>query len=90
MSDSSIGTIATLLLLMPSIGLSADKEQSLAAPKLSPECEKVRGLVLPNPSEASIRTIPWRTSVLQGLVEAQINDKPVMIYLMNGHPLGCT
>ena len=66
----------------------ADKDKRL--PKLSAECAKVRGLVLPNPSEASIRMIPWRTSVLQGLVEAQKNDKPVMIYLMNGHPLGCT
>jgi len=27
---------------------------------------------------------------LQGFVQAQKNDKPVMFYLMNGHPLGCT
>ena len=90
MKNFGIGTIGTLLLLMPNIGLSVDKGQSLATPKLSTECEKVRRLVLPNPSEASIRSIPWRTSILQGLVEAQKNDKPVMIYLMNGHPLGCT
>ena len=70
--------------------LGADKRQPLAAPKLSAECVKVRGLVLPNSSEASIRTIPWRTSILQGFVQAQKNDKPVMFYLMNGHPLGCT
>jgi len=70
--------------------LGADKRQHLAAPKLSAECAKVRGLVLPNSSEASIRTIPWRTSILQGFVQAQKNDKPVMFYLMNGHPLGCT
>ena len=79
-----------IVLLMGSIGLSADEDQSLKKPKLSAENAKVRDLVLPNQSEASYRKIPWRTSVLQGIVDAQKNDKPVMIYLMNGHPLGCT
>jgi hypothetical protein len=27
---------------------------------------------------------------LRGIVDAQKEDKPVMIVLMNGHPLGCT
>ena len=81
----------SFLLMMTAVTLiGAEKRQPLATPKLSAECEKVRGLVLPNPSEASIRTIPWRTSILQGFVQAQKNDKPVMFYLMNGHPLGCT
>ena len=90
MSHFVTGTIATLLLLVPGIGLYAFQGQSLTTPKLSAENAKLRDLVLPNPSEASYRKIPWRTSVLQGIVDAQKNDKPVMIYLMNGHPLGCT
>ena len=90
MSNFVTGTIATLLLLVPSVGLYADKGQPLPTPKLSAENARLRDLVLPNPSEASYRKIPWRTSVMQGIVDAQKNDKPVMIYLMNGHPLGCT
>ncbi len=70
--------------------LATNKPSALGALKLSDECAKVRGLVLPNPNEATFRTISWRTSVLQGIVEAQKSDRPVMIYLMNGHPLGCT
>jgi len=90
MSKFFTGTIATLLLLVPGIGLYADEGQPLTTPKLSAENAKLCDLVLPNPSEASYRKIPWRTSVMQGVVDAQKNDKPVMIYLMNGHPLGCT
>lgn len=83
-------TLPTLLFLMPGLDLQAADEEALATPKLSAENAKFRDLVVPNPSEASYRKIPWRTSILQGIVEAQKHDKPVMIYLMNGHPLGCT
>ncbi len=81
------GNIATVMLLAASIGLSADKEAPL---QLSAEHAKCRDLVLPNPSEQSYRKIPWRASVLHGIVDAQKNDKPIMFVLMNGHPLGCT
>lgn len=84
------GTIVTGLLLGVSIGLAADKDQPLKTPPPSAEYAKWRDHVLPNPSEQSYRKIPWRASVLQGIVEAQKQDRPVMIVLMNGHPLGCT
>ncbi|MED5461655.1 MAG: hypothetical protein VYC03_03480 [Pseudomonadota bacterium] len=84
------GTVSTLLCLLSGIDLQAADGEALSAPKLSAEGAKFRELVVPNPSEASYRKIPWRTSILQGIVEAQKHDKPVMIYLMNGHPLGCT
>jgi hypothetical protein len=57
---------------------------------LSADYAKWRDHVLLNPSEQSYRKIPWRTSILQGIVDAQMSDKPVMILMMNGHPLGCT
>jgi hypothetical protein len=81
------GIIATVSLLTAGIGLSADNN---ALPQLSAEHAQCRVQVLPNSSEQSYCSIAWRTSVLHGLVDAQKNDKPVMIFLMNGHPLGCT
>ncbi len=81
------GIIATVSLLIAGIGLSADRNVS---PQLSAEHAQCRVQVLPNASEQSYCSIAWRTSVLQGLVDAQKNDKPAMIFLMNGHPLGCT
>jgi hypothetical protein len=81
------GNIVTVMLLATSIGLSADQDAPL---QLSAEHAKCRKHVLPNSSEKSYRNILWRASVLHGIVDAQKNDKPVMIVLMNGHPLGCT
>ena len=75
MSHFVTGTIATLLLLVPGIGLYADEGKPLRTLKLSAENAKLRDFVLPNPSEASYRKIPWRTSVLQGIVVSQVHRK---------------
>ena len=84
------GKITFALLLAASTGLGADPDQLLQRPQLSAEYAKWRDHVLPNPSEQSYRKILWRASVLHGVVDAQKQDQPVMIVLMNGHPLGCT
>jgi hypothetical protein len=84
------GNIVMVLLLAASDGRGADKERPLQTPQLSAAYAKQRDLVLPSPSEQSYRKIGWRTSVLHGIVDAQKNDKAIMIVLMNGHPLGCT
>lgn len=81
--------VATLLLAV-NIAQGAEREQILQTPQSSAEYAKWRDYVLPNPNELSYRKIPWRASVLHGVVDAQKKDLPVMIVLMNGHPLGCT
>jgi hypothetical protein len=85
-----LSTIVTMLLLTACIGHGANQLPPLQMPRLSAEYSKRRDQVLPNPSEKSYRKMPWRNSVLHGIVDAQKQDKPVMIVLMNGHPLGCT
>jgi hypothetical protein len=77
-----------IVLLAASIGQGADEGPQ--TPELSAEYAKLRDQVLPSPGERSYRKIAWRTSVLRGVVDAQKDDRPVMIVLMNGHPLGCT
>ena len=84
------GNIATVLLLAASIGQGAAQQAPLQKPQPSTEYARRRDQVLPNPGEQSYRKIEWRNSVLRGIVDAQRIDKPVMIVLMNGHPLGCT
>jgi hypothetical protein len=84
----SLGIVA--MLLAAGIGRGADQEPPLQSPRLSPEYATKRDQILPSPSERSYRSIAWRNSVLRGVVDAQKNDRPVMIVLMNGHPLGCT
>lgn len=36
------------------------------------------------------RTIPWRISLLQAQKLAIAEGKPIFIWAMDGHPLGCT
>ena len=36
------------------------------------------------------RTIPWKTSVLNAQQIADGEKKPIFIWAMDGHPLGCT
>jgi hypothetical protein len=90
MKKFAFGNMVTILLLAASLGQAAGQKLPLQTPQLSAEYAKWRGLILPNPSEQSYRKIAWRRSVLHGIVDAQKNDRPVMIVLMNGHPLGCT
>ena len=40
--------------------------------------------------DATWRTIPWETSVLEAQAKAAKDRKPLFIWAMDGHPLGCT
>ena len=36
------------------------------------------------------QTIPWKTDLLEARAFAAKEGKPVFLWSMNGHPLGCT
>ena len=36
------------------------------------------------------RKIPWRRTLWEAALEAQKRDMPILLWAMNGHPLGCT
>lgn len=36
------------------------------------------------------RTIPWKTAVLDAQQASAKQHKPIFIWAMDGHPLGCT
>ncbi len=41
-------------------------------------------------SDAPWRTIPWKTTMLDAQRAAAEQAKPIFIWAMDGHPLGCT
>ena len=53
------------------------------------EFQKLHRELQPNP-KATWRTIPWKTSVLDAQAAAVWEGKPIFIWAMDGHPLGCT
>ncbi|MFY9345981.1 MAG: hypothetical protein WAT39_26055 [Planctomycetota bacterium] len=52
--------------------------------------ERDLAAIVPRPDELAWRTIAWRTELRTALVEASRADKPVLLWAMNGHPLGQT
>jgi hypothetical protein len=51
---------------------------------------KWRDYLLPSQKDLAYKAIPWRASFWDAVVEAQAKDKPILLWAMNGHPLGCT
>ena len=41
-------------------------------------------------SDAPWRTIPWKIDLLEAQRTAAVEQKPIFIWAMDGHPLGCT
>jgi hypothetical protein len=51
-----------------------------------------RDAILPAPDEIAWKRIPWRSSLRSALQEEEAGGsvRPILLWLMNGHPLGCT
>ena len=52
--------------------------------------QKWRDFIVPTEKDLAWTKIPWRTSFQKGLMEAVEKQKPMLLWAMNGHPLGCT
>jgi hypothetical protein len=52
--------------------------------------EHWRDYIRPSAQELSFLEIPWRESFGVAVKEARENDRPILLWAMNGHPLGCT
>ena len=46
--------------------------------------------ILPRPSEERWLQVPWRTDFAAARAEANRAGKPLFLWMMDGHPLGCT
>ena len=50
--------------------------------------DKVKS-VLPSAEEERWLQVGWRTDLMQARAEAQRLGKPLFLWVMDGHPLGC-
>lgn len=77
-----------LIVLVPALGLTAT---SGGAQELTAEaCTTVRAAVLPSEDDERWRSIPWHDTLGTAVLEADEQQRPVLLWAMNGHPLGCT
>ena len=52
--------------------------------------DKWRALIVPTGAELAWAQIPWLPTLSEGIERANLEGKPLLLWLMNGHPLGCT
>jgi hypothetical protein len=52
--------------------------------------DRLRGLIKPQADEDKWAAIPWLTSLWQARQRAAAEGKPILLWEMDGHPLGCT
>ena len=86
-------TLAVALALL--VGLSASLVR--AHPKISRSTKltkksypDVRKAILPSAAETRWKGIAWRPSLAVALEEARKKDRPILLWMMNGHPCGMT
>ena len=46
--------------------------------------------IKPSESDLKWQETPWLPTFKEGIFKAAKEDKPVLLWTMNGHPLGCT
>jgi hypothetical protein len=62
-----------------------------AAPPIPPgEFDHLRSAIRPKEEEAAWTKIPWRVDLWKARQEAAATGKPILLWEMDGHPLGCT
>jgi hypothetical protein len=49
-----------------------------------------RDQIRPKSEEMCFVTVHWLPTLWDGVIAAQKQDKPILLWAMNGHPLACT
>jgi hypothetical protein len=77
-----------LLLTLAAVGFAPPL--TAAEPKLTDaEYRSVLAAVRPAPGEDAFDLIPWQTSLWEARQRAAREGKPILLWEMDGHPLGC-
>jgi hypothetical protein len=67
-------------------GLTAAAAEPIRADQLP----KLQALIKPDKGEDKWSQIPWHVSLWQARQKAAELGKPILLWEMDGHPLGCT
>jgi hypothetical protein len=62
---------------------------SAAPPLTDADAAKLRKVIRPLDGEDPFATIPWETNLWDARVKAAAAGKPILLWEMDGHPLGC-
>ncbi len=72
------------------LGLTFGLAYSHASEPIKPEqFNKLHLIIKPNPDEEKFMQIPWMIDLWEARKKAASEDRPILLWEMDGHPLGC-
>ena len=84
-------SILTGLLLSLASSLAATERDVSSSQALTPKhFARLQALSRPEAGEDKWAEIPWLTSLWQARERGAAEGKPILLWEMDGHPLGCT
>jgi hypothetical protein len=93
--SSTSNPVPTVALASPSASFTFVEGRSpgqlVTVEALKPEhVEVLRGLIVPREDEQLWRKVPWLTNLVDARKKAAADGKPILLWDMDGNPLGCT
>ena len=85
-------TLLSLALVAPQM-VAGDNAPPTAGPIVDlrqEDVERWRDHIRPAAEDLAFEAIQWIPSFAEGLREADRQERPLLFWAMNGHPLGCT
>ena len=83
--------IAAPILALAALQPGGIGQQDLEAHTLAPDSlDRWLTYLLPGEDEVAWLEIPWRATLWEAVRVAHEQQRPVLLWAMNGHPLGCT
>jgi hypothetical protein len=79
-------TLTVSLVLLSSLWASATAADPIAPEQLA----KLHALIKPQTGEEKWQEIPWMVNLWEARKKAAAEGKPILLWEMDGHPLGCT
>lgn len=77
-------------MLLSCLGMLLAASLLPAADPIKPaQFEKLHALIKPQASEEKFMEIPWLTNLWEARKKAAAEGKPILLWEMDGHPLGC-
>lgn len=80
----------SLLAVLVSLSVLALSRGAAAEPIKPEQFRPLHALIKPKPSEEKWAEVPWLASLWEARKRAAAKGKPILLWEMDGHPLGCT
>ena len=89
MKHISAHSVALLALGLTALASQVTAQFASNAATAAQSLEQKVASVLPTPEEDRWLQIPWRADIMQARAEAERQNKPLFLWIMDGNPLAC-